>query len=565
MKARWSSRAQRVRSTCVNFSQIRPTAKALYCSALAMSLSLVLTACSDMGSDADIEVLQQQEQLRSDMQRLEANTSRSSLRDALEDPRLHPYALARAMFEQSDLKAQAPTFLFQFAATLMDAEVAPDLVERELDQLLNEFDEISRQQAFYAQSPWVFYIRMLHFSQRTANHERTERLRLQVENYAELHTFDLNARGGMIEFYSERGELADARRHYDQLDDRFGRITFGFSLIKAYAEQGDDRAVQRLVDELSRDIEGVSYLIDEWIEILLLANRREQAIAFLLERRDAMLATLRSDNPQMFYASAHNFTAIIQQLQRFGRQTEAREALIQGYRYGLENSPGDWYLLRGALPYLQGFETLGDITLLEEAKRDLFGRVYALIADQENFANIVFGFSNIMQELELESMALEFIDEVARFNDSEQRVAPEVLYFLLSYSYGVLGEEEKGQAYLQQLLDDFVLLEQLMTSLDIGHNVMLTYLLDAGYIDEVKSLIGPNPSFSNTRLLFDALITHERYLEALQVTAEQDIDPVFSIVMLLQIAHGYLKRGHLPNAEARDLMARHWSRYMPMD
>lgn len=128
-------------------------------------LSITLTpACSDLSQDADIEVLQQ-EQLRSDMEQLAAATSRSSLREALDDPRLHPYALARAMFEQSELKAQAPTFLFQFAATLLDAEVAPDLVEKELNQLIQEFDEISRQQEFYAQSPWMFYIRMLRFRQ----------------------------------------------------------------------------------------------------------------------------------------------------------------------------------------------------------------------------------------------------------------------------------------------------------------------------------------------------------------------------------------------------------------
>ncbi|MCH8501957.1 MAG: hypothetical protein LAT77_08625 [Aliidiomarina sp.] len=523
-----------------------------------------LSACSEINSEADIEVLQQ-EQLRADLQRLENTTTRSSLRAALDDPRLHPYALARAMFEQSDLKAQAPTFLFQFAATLIDADVAPDLVERELDQLLTEFDEISRQQAFYAQSPWVFYIRMLRFSERTANHERTERLRLQVENYAELHAFELDARGQMIEFYSERGELEHAHRHYEQIDDRFGRVTFGLDLIKAYAQQGNDRAVQRLVDELSRDPESVGYLIDDWIETLLLANRREQALSFLLERRDIILASLTSDSPHMFFIHAHNFTLIIQHLLDFGRATEAREALIQGYRYGLENSPGDWYLLRGALPYLQGFEALGDVALLEEAKRDLFSRIYALLDDEENFATIVFGFSNVMQELELESLGLEFIDVVAGINESEQRVAPELLYFLLSYAYGLLGEEQKGQAYLQQLFDDFVLLEQLMTSSAIGQNVVISYLLEAGYIDEVKSLIGPHPSFTNRRQLFDALITHERYLEALQVTAEQDIDPVFSIIMLLQVAHGYLKRGQLPNAEARELMARHWSRYMPME
>ena len=402
-------------------------------------LSITLTpACSDLSQDADIEVLQQ-EQLRSDMEQLAAATSRSSLREALDDPRLHPYALARAMFEQSELKAQAPTFLFQFAATLLDAEVAPDLVEKELNQLIQEFDEISRQQEFYAQSPWMFYIRMLRFSQQTANHERTERLRLQIENYAEVNTFDLNASGELIDFYIERGQLDDARRHYDRVEDRFGRFILGLPLIKGYVAHEQERAAQLLIDQLSRDLEGVDYFIDDWIKVLLDANRREQAIAFLLDRRDAILATLTSDTPRMFFTHAHNFTTIIKNLQALGRETEAREALVQGYRYGLENSPGDWYLLRGALPYLQGFKALDDDALFAEARRDLFARLYALLETSENFAQIVFGFSNIMQELELESAGLEFIDQVALFNDKRTTRCPRSLVFSVELFVWCIG------------------------------------------------------------------------------------------------------------------------------
>ncbi|MCL4409134.1 MAG: hypothetical protein M1356_02240 [Gammaproteobacteria bacterium] len=447
----------------------------------------------------------------------------------------------------------------------MDAEAAPDLVDRELDVLLSEFDEISRQQEFYAQSPWVFYIRVLRFSQRTGNHERTERLRLQVENFVELYPVDMNARGQLIEFYSERDELDHARRHYDRIDDRFGRITFGLSLIEAYAEQGNQRAVQHLVDELSRDSEGLGYLINDWVEILLLADRREQALAFLLERRDAILATLATESPQMFYTQTYNFTVVIEKLLEFDRRAEAREALVQGYRYGIENSPGDWYLLRGALPYLKGFAALEDPAFLDEVKSDLFSRLYALLSEPDNFATILFGFSQIMSELELEGMAIEFIDQAARFNDDEQRIAPEQLYFLLSYAYGLLGEEERGQVYLQRLLNDFALLEQLMGSVVIPQNVVLTNLLEAGYIDEVKRLIGPNPNFSLMRVLFDALIADGRFVEALEMTGEQRMDPAFQIIMLLQVAHGYLKQGQLPNQAARDVMVQYWSRYMPME
>lgn len=88
-------------------------------------------------------------------------------------------------------------------------------------------------------------------------------------------------------------------------------------------------------------------------------------------------------------------------------------------------------------------------------------------------------------------------------------------------------------------------------------------LISAGYTDEAIALVGSSPSMNHVRIVFDALVAEERFVEALQKLGEYNLDDSATVWVMLTIAHGYLKRGVLPNAEAREVMQRYWSRYMP--
>ncbi|MCH8501958.1 MAG: hypothetical protein LAT77_08630 [Aliidiomarina sp.] len=532
-----------------------------------MPLIVLLIGCSDLGSSAEVEILQQHEQLRSDLQRLESTTTRSSLREALDDPRLHPYALARAIYEQSELQAQAPTFLVQFVATLVAADVAPALVDQELDTLLEEFDEMRRQMSFYTRSPEVFYLTMLRLSQKTANTERTEVLRQRVEQSIANMDNDSMARrlrSQLIEFYIEIGEPELAHPNYEQIEDSTLRVLLAISLAKAYAEKSHIAEANQLIDEFDSSRSELVYLIEDWVKLLLLVDRKEQAIEFLYDMRDAHLNVSAQQGTTLFFTNSMNLNMIIRLLRELGREIEAREALVQSYYFGLENHPGDWFLLRGMLPYLKGFQVQGEQTLFEEAKRDLFNRLYAFVISDERFQQRIFEFTQSMKELGLEDLGREFIDRIAVFNSEELQVTPAMFYFSMSYAYGMLGDNEKAKRYLQPLLDDFSLLEQLFASEGLGPSGVLTFLLEAGHIDEAKALLGRNPDLTHVQLVLQHLITSERLNDALAFTAEHETRIEMTIFMLLRIASGYLQQGQLPNAQDRALMAQHWSQYMPM-
>jgi len=565
LKAQWFSLVQRVRSTCVNFSQIRPTAKALYCSALALPLSLVLTACSDMGSDGDIEVLQQQEQLRSDMQRLEANTSRSSLRDALENPRLHPYPLARAIYEQSDLQAQASAFLIQFAVTLSMTDAAPALLDEELDQLLEIFQETNQVASSYARGLGYFYFQMFGLSQQTANTERTEWLRQQTENRVNRidgGATEVGLKERLFNYYLEIGEPEFAYEHMAQLEDYILRTLWATRLAQTYAKQGQEQAAIDLIDGVYISRNHLLYLIEDWVEALTLVDRKDQASQFLLRLRDLHLnlTTLESHSP--FLAHSQRFHLIIRLLSELDHDIEAREALRRGYQYCIENFPSDSDLMRGLLPYLKGFTLQNEAVLLDEATRAIFARLYDLMQTSDQVERHIFEFIDIMQELELNRLGLEFIDAVAQTYDLEQREDAALLTFVLSHAYATFGDKMRGDRYLQRLVNDRVQLEALMQSSGLKPRLVLTHLLEMGYVDEAQRLMEIAPEHEH--LLFIHFLFNERFVDALAFTAERDVVPAQTIYRLLNIAGRYLQLGKLPDADARALMTQHWSDYMPL-
>lgn len=324
------------------------------CCALAILIGS-LAACSDLGSNADIEVLQQQDQQVAEMRRLEAATDRSSMRDALEDPRLHPYALARTMFEQSDFQRQMPMFLLQFAAALIDSETAPDIVDREVDYLLVNFNEISRLQPYFAENQWEFYIRLLQFSQLTLNTERTEQLRSEIENLFELYTVNDHSRTRMAVFYLEQGELADVERHLRHIDEPYRQVQISLKLAEQYLQRGDDYEAERLIDEISLLESELLNFIDDWVSILLLANREAQAVNFVLDGFEQGYLALNEEDSFNFYRNIVSFNDLVKQALRLGREEDARNALRRAYRQLASFSGLELFNIRLSVPFLQAF------------------------------------------------------------------------------------------------------------------------------------------------------------------------------------------------------------------
>lgn len=564
MKAQWSSLVQRARSTCVNFSQKRPTAKALHCCALVLPLSLSLSACSDMGSDAEIEVLQQQASQTAAVQRLDANTSRNSLRTALEDPRLHPFALARAMFEQSEIRAEAPAFLVQFSAVLLEAKAAPDLVDDLIDELLSSFGEISRQNEFLAEYSSIFYMRLLAMSAKTANHERTEQLRVQVEALIEAEGSESFANIELLQYYLEAVELAGAQRHLDRLPSGFWRTNFALELLSAYLDRGDYYAAQGLIDELARDQEQLHQFAEMWVELLLRADRHEEAITFVTRATQDRLSMLRTADDYHFYSMPTEILTFIGLLHNLGRLEEAREATIESYRIARTHEPQPWYVLQATLPFVKAFAQLGEPVLFNEVKNHLFSTIYQNL-DEDDFLSFVSTFVLTIENLELQAEGLEFLSVLASYNDTQERIPTAEFEFGMSHGFGALGDTERGAYYLQRLLDDPYRLQTLIDTTLMNSMRAVEYLLAAGYLNEVLRYWGDSPSFSIQFMLIEKLTAEQRFVDALEQVASLEFDTINEAFFLLMVAKGYLEQEILPNADAREVMARHWQRYMPME
>lgn len=525
-----------------------------------------LSACSDLGSNADIEVMQQQQdQQVAELRRLEDATRRSSMRDALEDPRLHPYALARTMFEQSDFQRQTPMFLLQFAAALIDSESAPDIVDREVDQLLASFAEISRLQPYFAENQWEFYIRLLQFSQFTLNTERTEQLRSEIENLFELYTVNDHSRARMAEFYLEQGELADVERHLRRIDEPYRQVQISLKLAEKYLQRGNDYEAGRLIDEISLLESELLNFIDDWVSILLLANREAQAVNFVLDGFEQGYLALNEEDSFNFYRNIVSFNDLVKQALRLEREEDARNALLRAYRQLASFSGLELFNIRLSVPFLQAFATLGDQSAFADVKRDLVARTYTYVQNPDYFVELVRAFSEEMHDHGLAEHALEFIELAARMNDDEQRIPEPEFHYVLGYAFGLLGDEARGHYHLQILFDDPDKLAQLSESLWVSPVSVIQDLISAGYTDEAIALVGAHPRMNQVRIVFAALVEEERFVEALQKLGEYNLDDSATVWVMLTIAHGYLKRGVLPNAEAREVMQQYWSRYMPAD
>lgn len=564
MKAQWSSLVQQARSTCDNFSGVKPQAKALRCAALALPLLVGLNGCSDLNSNAEIEILHKQTEQISQLQRLEADTARNTLRAALEDPRLHPYALARAVFEQSGARVETPAFLVQFSATLLDAKAAPDLIDDLIEELLQSFEEISRQNEFLAEYSSIFYMRLLAMSSKTANHERTEQLRLQVEALIEAEGNESFSNIELLQYYLEGTDLARAEYHLERLGEGFARTSFSLELIDAHLERGDYYEAQRLIDNTARQPEWLQQFIKDWVAILLRADRREEAVDFVLHSTQAILEQLSGADDHYFYSLPNEILTRTTLLQELGRHEEAREAMLTSYRYSLLHEPQSWYLLQATLPYIKGFAALGEPVLFNEVKNWVFNRIYQNL-EEDDFHSFMANFVFNTQALEIEEFALEFLDVVAGYNDVNERIPAAEFAFFLGYAYGALGHSERSDYYLQPLLNDSYRFQTLFESTLSSSMKAVEYLLEAGYVDEIKDYIGATNSFWLQYMLIEKLTADQRFVDALEQIAILDMDAINEAFFLLMVAKGYLEQEILPNAEAREVMALNWQRYMPMD
>lgn len=529
------------------------------------TLISILSACSDMGSNADIEVLQKHDTAAAEVRLIETETERRSLREALEDPRLHPYALARTIFAESDFRQNSPMFLLQFAAALIDSETAPEIVDREVDNLLAAFDDISRLQPYFAQNEWTFYLRLLRVSQFTPNTERTKQLRDHVEDLFELHIIDDNSRARLVEFYLEQDNLLAVERHLEQIDEPYYIARFSLILIERYLQRDDRYAAQRLLDELSLMETELLGFTAEWVSVLLLANRESQAVTFVLDGFDRAFSALYDEDQFTFYRNIISFNELVQQALRLERADEARDALLRAYRQLASFSGLELINVRLSIPFLKAFATLGDESTFAEVKRDVLARTYSYLQNPDYFTEVLCAFSAEMLDQGLEQHAIELIDIAAKINDDEVRIPEPEFHYALGYAYGMLGEEERGQRHLQALFNDPTKLDELLSSWRVSPFVVIQDFIDAGYVDEAISLVGTQPSMTEIRVIFGALVAEERFVEALQKLGEYNLNESSTVWGLLTIGHGYLSSGMLPNAEARAVMQDFWSRYMPTD